>query len=486
MKKTDKIDLLQRAKEELLKRMRTPQSSSDRLFPNGTPSDPVEFALWSIGRHAEAEAARMVISGKGKKLLPEIGQLSDHLRELEIAHTEISDLSPLVGLPNLESLKINATEIVDWSALCSLKKLRRLELNYSGKMRVDVPDLPELIEVKVLNTHGNITLGDLPKLEKAEFQVLGDLAEVGRQPKLVELAFQKIGNLSLDALTRVANLRQLSARLHGTMDLQSLARHTSLTTLKLTGPEVTDISAISKLLSLETLELNDFKVSNASLLEHLTKMRSLALRFTDPLTDLSFLSDMKDLERLVACPSADCDLHPLIKLPNLHEVALVGLSPRTELSPLTLCKGLRRLNVSTDENANGPLSGHLPAPPNLETLRLSGRAINSLNGLENCRELQLLHCNRTTVDCLQPLEGMAQLKQLHVSDSNVSDLSVLATLPCFRAEERGIKLSLRDTPAVERYPELGKTASSEGSLAGYEYGEHETAVNAVRAVMRGM
>ncbi|MEP5193904.1 MAG: hypothetical protein ABJQ70_02625 [Roseobacter sp.] len=466
--------------------MRTPQLSSDRLSPNGTPSDPVEFALWSIGRHAEARVEKMVISGKAKRLLPEIGQLAGHLRELEIAHTEISDLSPLVGLPNLESLKVNATEIVDWSALSSLQNLRRLELSHCGKMRVDVPDLPELVEVKILNTHGDITLGNFPKLEKAEFQVLGDLAEIGKQPKLVELTFQKIGNGTLDALASVANLRQLSARLHGPMDIHSLARHASLTVLKLTGPEVTDISPISELLGLETLELDDFRVSDACLLNHLTKLRTLALRFTDPLSDLSFLSNMGDLERLVICPSADSDLRPLTKSPNLQEIGLVGLSPRTDLSPLTLCKRLRRLNVSIDKNADGPLSGLLPAPPNLETLMLSGGAIDSLNGLENCRELQYLDCNHTTIDCLQPLEGMAKLKQIHVPGSSVSDLSVLGTLPCFLREEQDIKLSLRDTPAVERYPELGKTVSSEGSLAGYEYGEHETAVNAVRAVTRGM
>ncbi|WP_166416114.1 leucine-rich repeat domain-containing protein [Cochlodiniinecator piscidefendens] len=482
MKKTNKSDLLQKAKEALLKRMRPSRISSDRLSRNGTPSDPGEFALWSIGRHAEAEAARMVISGKAGRLLQEIGQLDGHLRELEIAHTEISDLSPLVGLSNLESLKVTATEIVDWSVLSSLKNLRRLELNYSGTKHVVVPDMSELVEVKILNTHGRITLGNLPKLEKAEFQVLEDLAEVGKQPKLVDLAFQKIANRSLNALTGVANLRQLSARLHGAMDLHSLARHTSLAVLELTGPEVTDISSISELASLETLELNDFNVSNAHSLKELTKLRSLALRFTEQLADLSFLSDMRDLERLVLCPSADSDLSPLTKLPNLQHVALVGISPRTNLSPLTLCKGLRRLSVSSDKNANGPLLGLLPAPPNLERLSLSGHAIDSLNGLERCRELQSLHCFQTTIDSLEPLKGMPQLRQVHVSRSNVSDLSVLATLPYFLAEEQGIKLSLRDTPAVKQYPELEKTVSSEGSLAGYEYDEHETAVNAVRAV----
>ncbi|MDX8347977.1 hypothetical protein SLH49_08260 [Cognatiyoonia sp. IB215446] len=482
MKKPNKSGLVQKAKQELLKRMLS--SSSDRLSPNGTPANPVDFALWSIGRHAEAKATRMIISGKTKKLLPEIGQLDGHLRELEISHTDISDLSPLGELPSLERLKINATEVADWSALSSLKSLRRLELSFCGHMLVDVPNLPELTETKILNTHGKITLGSLPKLEKAEFQVLEDLAEVTKQSELAELSFQKIGNRTVDAFASLTNLRRLSGRLHGVVDLRPLASQNSLISLSLTAPEVSDIAPISELRRLETLELNSLKVSDARSISGLSKLCSLVLRFAAPLADLSFLSDMKELSRLVLCPAANSDLHPVTELPNLEEFVLAGISPHTDLSPLTDCGALRRLSVSTNDKVDGALSVPMPAPPRLETLSLYGRAIDSLSGLEKCRELQSLYCVRTTIGSLEPLKGMTHLKQVHVPGSNVSDLTVLATLPYFVTENPDIKLAIQDTPAVEQYPELAKTLGG-GPLHQHEYGQHETAIKAVRAVTRG-
>ena len=478
-----KTDLVRKAREELHKRLRSPSSSSDRKSPNGTPANPEDFALWSIERHAEAKASKMVISGKGKKLLPEIGQLDDHLRELEVSHTDIEDLSSLSELPSLKSLKINATKVSDWSVLSSLKCLRRLELCYSGPMRVDVPDLPELTELTILNTHGIITLGDLPKLERAEFQVLEDLAQVTKQFELVELKFQKIGNRNLDALASLPNLQRLEARLHGAVDLRPLASHNSLTSLRLIAPDITDVTPISALLGLETLSLDDFKVSDAHALADLSKLRSLTLRFAEPLSDLAFLSEMKELSRLTLRPAANSDLRPLMELPNLEHVGLVRISPTTDLSPLTGCDELCSLSVSTDEKVGGALSGGVPGPPRLKTLLLYGHAISSLDGLENCRDLQSIHCIRTSVDSLEPLKGIQKLTQIHVSGSKVSDLSVLATLPNFVAENTDIKLGILDTPAAERYPELVKTLGGT-ALHQHEYGQHEAAVEAVRAVTR--
>mmetsp|Transcript_12175 Transcript_12175/g.15922 ORF Transcript_12175/g.15922 Transcript_12175/m.15922 type:complete len:491 (+) Transcript_12175:199-1671(+) len=483
MKTPAKTDLGRKARQELLKRLRTLSSSSDRQSPDLTSVDPVDFALQSIGRHAEAKASKMVISGKGKKLLPEIGQLDEHLRELEVSHTDIEDLSPLSGLPSLKSLKVNATKVSDWSVLSSLKCLRRLELRYSVPMRVDVPDLPELTELTILNTHGKITLGDLPKLKQAEFQVLEDLAQVTKQFELVELKFQKIGNQNLDALASLPNLQRLEGRLHGAVDLRQLASQDSLTSLRLTAPDIADVTPISALLGLETLRLDGVKVSGAHALAGLSELRSLSLRFAEPLSDLSFLSKMKELSRLTLCPAANCDLRPLMELPNLDYVDLVHISPNIDLSPLSGCDELCSLSVSTDEKVDGRLSGGVPAPPRLKTLSLYGRAISGLDGLEKCRDLQSIHCVRTSVDSLEPLKGIQQLTQIHVSGSNVSDLSVLATLPNFVAENTDIKLGIHDTPAAEQYPELAKTLGGT-PLHQYEYGEHAAAVEAVRAVIR--
>ncbi|WP_170755681.1 hypothetical protein [Ruegeria lacuscaerulensis] len=68
MKKPTKSDLFQRAKQELLRRINSPAVSSDCLSQNGAPADLIEFALSAIMRCAETQAARMVFSGKSRRL----------------------------------------------------------------------------------------------------------------------------------------------------------------------------------------------------------------------------------------------------------------------------------------------------------------------------------------------------------------------------------------------------------------------------------
>lgn len=482
-----KIDnLVQKAKATLLRRLATSsQRAADAsLLPNGTPSDPNEFHSWSIKRHAEGQATGMNISGKIQTLLPEIAELDDHLRSLKISHAEISDISALRGLPSLEKLEIHATPISDFSPLASLTNLKELKLNYCAKTPVVVPNLPQLQKLEITNTHGDIVLGDLPKLEEAKFQVLNDLSEVTRQPQLKVLSFQRIANSALEPFLAASNLRKLNIRLHGAMDLSPLASLSSLEQLYLIAPEVSDIAPIGKLTALKELEIHGAFVCNASSLQSLTNLAALRLGFKSPLDDVSFVSGMKKLCQLSLCPSLKADLKPLAELPHLIELGLIGIDPNRSLTSVTSCTALQRLFISTDKSVATRAIQRLPAPPHLVALTLSWDGLFGLDGLQGCHDLEKLYCRNANIENLAPLIGMKNLVHLDLTQTPISDLSVLATLPRFVAKDPSLQLSLKNTPALDRYPELVDTVAHEATRHAAHY-RHKTALTAVRLVCAG-
>lgn len=484
MRKTPTESLLQKAKTALTRWMfsSSRQRPGRGLSANGTPADPAEFHRWSVKRHADSCAKKMNISGKSSVLLPDISQLNSHLRELSISHTEISDITVLSGLPNLEKLKILASPILDFSVLASLKNLKELDISYSGDAPIRIPSLPELVSLKVYNTHGDIRLGDFPKLQRAKFQVLRNLAEVCRQPRLEALLFQKIEDPTLDALGSARSLKKLDIRIHIPLDLNPISALSKLEQLRLIAPVAVDISPLAQLTGLTKLDLSNVRDANTVALSALKNLVSLNLRLDAPLSDLSFLSDMTELKILSFCPSKTANLSVLTNLPHLQVLTLVQIDPNVRLSPLTSCQSLQTLTVMTDKSLP-PARTHqkLPAPPQLTHLGLNWHGLKSLSGLEKCLNIQKLSCPGTDIESLLPLSGMKHLAQLNVAGSKVSDLSVLNTLAQFLEESPEISLAISDTPALERYPVLKKSVAMENGREGSSF-RHLTALDAVRAV----
>lgn len=458
-------------------------TSKIKLSPNGTPADPAEFHLWSIKRHANSNSSDMLISGKPSVLLPEIGQLDHHLRTLTISHTEITDISPLSELPSLNKLKILASPVSDWSPLDSLKSLEELELYVGSEESIIVPYLPKLRSLKIFSANGDIALGHLPNLEIAEFQVLNDLSEITNQPQLKELHFKKIANPTLEPLESAKNLRTLNIQSHDIVDLSHLAALPNIERLRILMPAVTNISPLGKLNRLIELEILGVKATHVEPLRNLEKLTKLQLLFQAPLDDLSFLSGTKNLSSLSICPSSKADLSVLTELPKLKDLGLPQIDPNVCIAPLTACLALQKLSIFTDKNQVTHDPRPLPAPPRLVSLNLSWNGLESLKGLEGCCDLQRLYCSRTNIDCLKPLEGMKNLVELSLGGSNVSDLSILITLPRFLAEDPEVKLAIKNTPAVEKYPELAATADMESGRDGDVY-KHKTALNAIRLLQR--
>ncbi|MGB0504881.1 MAG: TIR domain-containing protein [Pikeienuella sp.] len=101
------------------------------------------------------------------RLPPEIAELT-HLTVLSLNNTQVSNLSPLLGLSALEELRVNKTQTADLSPLSGLTALKRLDLDKT--MVTDLSPLKGLTELTrlELDRTGVSDLSPLANLRKLE------------------------------------------------------------------------------------------------------------------------------------------------------------------------------------------------------------------------------------------------------------------------------------------------------------------------------
>ena len=141
---------------------------------------------------------------------------------VNLADQEVSDLSPLASLTNLEYLHLNETAVSDLSPLASLTNLKGLDL--SDTPVSDLSPLASLTNLEVLNLDGT-----------------------------------SVSDLS--PLVSLTNLEYLSLSDTSVSDLSPLASLTNLERLDLIDTQVSDLSPLASLTNLVSLELEGSKVS---------------------------------------------------------------------------------------------------------------------------------------------------------------------------------------------------------------------------------
>jgi len=136
--------------------------------------------------------------------------------------------------------------------------------------------------------------------------------------------------------------------------------------IRLWGDNITDLSPLSELKNLKALRISDTQVS-----------------------DLSPLSNMQNLQEIWIERSPVSDLSPLAGMPSLRELHIESVSTLKDITPLSEITNLTHLGlVSTSVRDIAPIR----SLTNLETLNLRNspvRDINHLHGMTNFTELFL-------------------------------------------------------------------------------------------------
>lgn len=232
--------------------------------------------------------------------------------------------------------------------------------------------------------------------------------------------------------------------------LSDVVKLYSLTSLTLSGDSLTNISPLSALGGLVFLDLSNNSISDIAPLGNLRELKTLYLD-NNPITDLSPLYSLPQLEMLsirgiaitdeqidaLSEAMPNCKIHsdPGTPEETASEVTVGSLSFRTDaeeldlsnmglsdLSPLTVCKGLKKLNITG--NSVSDLTPLMDLPE-LEWLCFKDNLVSDLRPLMGMRSLRYINAEGNGITGTMPLANLTDLSELYLAFNRIEDLSGL-------------------------------------------------------------
>ncbi|HYP98428.1 MAG TPA: leucine-rich repeat domain-containing protein [Polyangiaceae bacterium] len=291
----------------------------------------------------------------------------DRLRDLNLAHNRIEDLSPLRGLP-LERLFVDDNPLDDLAPLANSKSLKAFGAGLSNVSSLAALSGMPLLE-QVWAEQAQLTqLSDFappPALEELWVggNRIADLAPLRAFPNLIRVDVSENELQSLEPLAALPLLEYLNASNNPLITLHGLETSLVLKGLDASHCKLSDISALSSIHALIDLTLNDNQISNISPLLEQPSLDRLTLA-DNPLGDATSLATLVSLNQL------DLSGTQISELPNWQAVCQWGcrviIAERTSLSQRTLDVEIPelcdqwRVNVFTTEQRCAVCDTSLP------------------------------------------------------------------------------------------------------------------------------
>ncbi|MDY6940710.1 MAG: leucine-rich repeat domain-containing protein [Cyanobacteriota bacterium] len=305
-----------------------------------------------------------------------LSKVLSHVTILDLRSTQISDVSPLSALSQLQELYFWESQVADISPLSALSQLQKL--NLSETQVVDISPLSALSQLQALSLWG----------------------------------------------TQVTDISPLSAL-------------TQLQELYLRGTQVTDIFPLTALTQLQALDLRGTQVANISPLSALSQLQELSLSGTQ-VADISPLTTLTQLQQLYLSGTQVADISPLSALSQLQQLYLSGTQV-TDISPLSALSQLQQLNLSVTQVANiSPLSV-LSTLQKLYLFKTQVADISALSALTQLRVLDLLKTQVTDISPLSTLTQLQKLNLSRTQVADVSPLKHLPDLTIYTSDEDKIR-----------------------------------------------
>ncbi len=208
-------------------------------------------------------------------------------------------------------------------------------------------------------------------------------------------------------------------------DLENLKYLTSLEHLWLHHtPQITDISFVSEMKDLKSFSVGSPNIINLDLLKNCKKLETLYLSDTN-LTNLNILTGNTELRALdIEWGNPVRDISGLRKLGKLERLS-ISSSELADISPIGSLSNLTILEMSCGSvNDISPLIGC----KNLKHLSLGGcKQITDISQLAELKNLEEIHVFGTEISDFTPLLSIESLKKVVASDGQI-DSSTLAKL----------------------------------------------------------
>ena len=379
-----------------------------------------------------------------------------YLITLSLFGNQISDLTPLAGLTNLESLNLSSQRetqdnvrgtplLTDITPLAGLTNLKFLDL--SDNQISDLTPLAGLTNLETLQLNNQREPFEIR--DRIDYtSLLSDIAPLAGLINLIELNLSENRISDITPLTEMTSLESLLLsnqfehtegfwRSNLLSDIAPIAGLTNLIVLELSENRINDISPLVNLTNLESLRLNNQRrlnddgrgytnvLNDITSLAPMTSLKNLGIS-NNAINDLSPLTGMTNLETLSLFSNVINDLSPLTGMTKLTLLHL-GHNEISVLTPLTGLTSLRSLDLS-----NSPLItdfAPLSELSNLETLSLSYSRIRDISSLAVLNNITSLELSGNEIRDLTPLSSLTNLGRLSLnSNQSISDFTPISEL----------------------------------------------------------
>ena len=143
-------------------------------------------------------------------------------------------------------------------------------------------------------------------------------------------------------------------------------------------------------------------------------------RLNEPLTDISFLADFKNLQSLILVLNNISDISALSGLTNLTDLCLGG----NQISDISALSGLTNLtDLGLGGNQISDISA-LSGLTNLTDLDLHANQISDINALSGLTNLTVLDLWRNQISDISALSGLTNLTELSLFGNQISDADI--------------------------------------------------------------
>ncbi|MDP4146205.1 MAG: leucine-rich repeat domain-containing protein [Bacillota bacterium] len=335
----------------------------------------------------------------------------EKITQLNVENKDITDLSGIENLTNLQTIDFAKNQISDISPLKNLKNLKDINLSYNKIS--DISALSGLISLQSINLSfnkiSNITaLKGLTKLQSLDlnnyYHVNNYISDISALKDLTNLQYLYLSNTKagdISAFKNLINLKSLFLDNYAFCDISVLKNLTNLQTLYLDDNQIKDISALKGLVNLQYLYLSNTQLTDISALKGLTNLQQLYLSNTK-ISDISNLTGLTKLQTLY------------IDNNNIKDISV--LASLTKLQTLNL-----------DSNKVKDISA-LRGLVNLQFLYLSNNQISEISALKDLTKLQTLYLNQNQIKDITALKGLVKLQTLYLNQNQLKDLSILKGL----------------------------------------------------------
>ncbi len=225
------------------------------------------------------------------------------LRKLDLSNTAVSSLAPIANLKFMGELNINKTKVRDLEPIKNLKSLRKLYVNSNELTNIDaVQNLVKLTDFEcvenLLKTIDSVK--GLVNMEKfnCSLNEITNVNAVKDLIKITDLRFGKNQVESLDPLRNMIDLVRLDIFNNKITNLAPISNNYKIAFLYIDFNPITTLEPISKMGYITKLSLSHTLVKDLSPIKNFNVVRELNIAGTeisslDPVKKYSYISEFK-------------------------------------------------------------------------------------------------------------------------------------------------------------------------------------------------